>query len=268
MLATDLSSQLFELVGCGDSPKPIGLRLCDSSGCEHVVEMAEHLGTPARTLVLLQAFPHRSSLRDTLSISQTRCCRYSSLVPKLWSQTIESHRHAVRDAILDATAAAVAEHGLASVTMLQIAENTGIGRATLYKYFPDVEAILIAWHERQIVTHLKYLGEVRDRAGGPIERLKAVLEAYAFGLHHHADTELGTLLHRGEQVTRARQQLRNFIRDLVSEGAQAGELRDDVAPDELASYCLHALTAAGSLPSKAAVHRLVRVTLAGLRPAA
>ena len=35
--------------------------------------------------------------------------------------------------------------------------------------------------------------------------------------------------------------------------------------DELASYCLHALTAASSLPSKAAVRRLVKVTLAGLR---
>jgi hypothetical protein len=39
-----------------------------------------------------------------------------------------------------------------------------------------------------------------------------------------------------------------------------------VAPDELASHCLHALAAAGSLPSKSAVRRLVTVTLAGLRP--
>jgi hypothetical protein len=46
------------------------------------------------------------------------------------------------------------------------------------------------------------------------------------------------------------------------------ELRDDVAPRELASYCLHALTAAGDLPSEAAVHRLVTVTLTGVRPSA
>ncbi|MEU9242349.1 hypothetical protein [Streptomyces sp. NPDC048385] len=53
----------------------------------------------------------------------------------------------------------------------------------------------------------------------------------------------------------------------MTEAAEAGELRDDVAPTELASYCPHALTAAGGLPSEAAVHRLVTVTLAGLRPA-
>jgi AcrR family transcriptional regulator len=66
---------------------------------------------------------------------------YTVPVPKLWSETIESHRREVRDAIVDTAAALVAEHGLASVTMSQIAGETGIGRAMLYKYFPDVEAI-------------------------------------------------------------------------------------------------------------------------------
>lgn len=75
-----------------------------------------------------------------------------------------------------------------------------------------------------------------------------------------------TSQHRGEPVVRAQQQLIDLIRDLLTEVAETGDLRDDVAPDELASYCLHALPAASSLPSKAAVHRLVTVTLAGLRP--
>lgn len=38
-----------------------------------------------------------------------------------------------------------------------------------------------------------------------------------------------------------------------------------MSPDELASYCLHALAAASSLPSKTSVRRLVAVTPAGLR---
>jgi AcrR family transcriptional regulator len=192
---------------------------------------------------------------------------YAWRVPRLWNQTIEAHRREVRDATLDTTAALVAKQGLRSVTMSQIAEETGIGRATLYKYFPDVEAILVAWHERQVTGHLEYLAEVRDRAGEAVERLKAVLEAYALIQHRHHGTELAALLHRGEHVTRAQQQLRVFIRNLLTEGAENGDVRDDVAPDELASYCLHALAAAGILPSKAAVRRLVTVTLAGLRPA-
>ena len=188
------------------------------------------------------------------------------MVPNLWNETIEAHRRAVRDATLDTAAALVAEHGLASVTMSKIAEETGIGRATLYKYFPDVEAILVAWHERQVTSHLEHLIAIRDQAGDAGERLETVLEAFALISHQRHGTELAALLHRGEHVFRAQQRLSDLIRDLLIEGAATGDLRDDVAPDELASYCLHALTAASSLPSKAAVRRLVTVTLAGLRP--
>ncbi len=166
------------------------------------------------------------------------------VMPNLWNETIEAHRGEVRDAVLDTAAALVARHGLLSVTMSQIAEETGIGRATLYKYFSDVEAILFAWHERQVTGHLEHLAEVRDQAGDAVERLEAVLEAYALISHEHHGTELAALLHRGDHVARARQQLSDLIRDLVTEAAATGDLRDDVAPDELASYCLHALTAA------------------------
>jgi AcrR family transcriptional regulator len=192
--------------------------------------------------------------------------RITEVVPKLWHDTIEAHRRAVRDATLDSAAALVAKHGLRSVTMSQIAEETGIGRATLYKYFPDVEAILVAWHERQITGHLERLAGLRDQAGDAGERLEAVLEAYALIQYEHHGTELAALLHRGEHVSRARRHLGEFVRDLLAEAAATGDVRNDVAPDELASYCLQALTAAGSLPSKAAVRRLVTVTLSGLRP--
>jgi AcrR family transcriptional regulator len=190
---------------------------------------------------------------------------YTEVVPKLWNETIEAHRRAVRDAILDTTAALVAEHGLRSVTMSQIAEMTGIGRATLYKYFPDVEAILLAWHERHVTGHLEHLAELRDQAGDARERLEAVLEAYALIQHKRPTTEFAALLHRDEHVAQAQQHLTDIIRDLLTEGAETGDVRDDVAPDELASYCLHALAAASSLPSEAAVRRLVTVTLDGLR---
>ena len=100
------------------------------------------------------------------------------------------------------------------------------------------------------------------------ERLEAVLRAYALISHEtrrHHNTELAAFLHRDEHLVQAQQKLRDMIRDLLTEAAATGDVRDDVAPDELASYCLHALTAASSLLSQAAVHRLATVTLTGLR---
>jgi AcrR family transcriptional regulator len=190
-------------------------------------------------------------------------------VPKLWTQTIEAHRREVHDAIVDTTAALVAEHGLLSVTMSQIADETGIGRATLYKYFPDVGAILFAWHDRKITGHIGYLVQVRDQAWNAGQRLEAVLDAFALISHEsrgHHDTELVAFLHRDQQVARAQHRVHDLIRDLLAEGGRTGEVRSDISPDELATFCLHALTAAGSLRSKAAVRRLVALTLAGLRP--
>jgi AcrR family transcriptional regulator len=196
---------------------------------------------------------------------------YTSLVPKLWTDTIDEHRREVRDAIVSTTAALVADGGLRSVTMSQIAEETGIGRATLYKYFPDVESILRVWHEDQVAGHLQRLAEVRDRVADPKDALAAVLKTYAELSHasrRHHDRELAASLHGDEQVERAERKVHTMIRELLLKGAEAGAVRDDVSANELASYCLHALAAAGEVSSGAGVDRIVRVTLGGLRPQA
>jgi AcrR family transcriptional regulator len=191
-------------------------------------------------------------------------------VPRLWTETIEEHRREVRGAILDATWDLVTAHGSTAVTMSQVAERAGIGRATLYKYFPDVSAILLAWHEQHVAAHLEHLLVVRDQQSDPWERLAAVLGEYAVIAHRRGQSgaELSTLLHRGEHVGQAQERLYAMVTDLLVDCASAGVVRDDAAPGELASYCLAALAAAGGLPPGATAERLVAVTLDGLRPPA
>lgn len=189
-------------------------------------------------------------------------------MPKLWTETIETHRNQVRDAVLETTAALVAKHGVWAVTMSQIATDSGIGRATLYKYFPDVESILLGWHERQVASHLQHLLALRSQAATPFDALKAVLSAYALICHQinrqvHG-SEITALLHRSEHLADPARQLHELIRDLITQAADNGATRTDVSPDELAAYALNALAAAGSLRSKAAVERLVAVTITGI----
>src|SRR5690348_17355878 len=90
------------------------------------------------------------------------------MLPRPPSSTLFPYTTLFRS-ILDTTAELAAEHGLLSVTMSQIAERTGIGRATLYKYFPDVQAILHAWHERQIAAHLAQLRS-EEHTSEPVTR--------------------------------------------------------------------------------------------------
>ena len=195
---------------------------------------------------------------------------YPALIPRLWHQTIQAHRREVRDAILDSAAALVAQHGLRAVTMSQIAEETGIGRATLYKYFSGVEPILTAWHERHVAEHLEHLTGLRDQTGDPGARLREVLRAYAmisFERHRHG-TELASLVHQGEHMAGPEQQLVNIVRGLIEEAVATGAVRSDVPGDELGTFCLHALEGAGQLPDRAAVERLVGVVSDALSPIA
>jgi len=190
------------------------------------------------------------------------------VMPRLWTETVEAHRHEVRQAIIDTTADLVSENGLRSVTMSEIAEKTGIGRATLYKYFPDVESILHAWHQRHITAHLQHLAKVRDKATGALDKLASVLEAHALHIYEtrrHHETELAAVVHRDEHASHAQQQFTDFITDLMTHAADTNDIRDDTSPRELAVYCIYAIGAAGQLSSKPAVHRLVSISLDALR---
>ena len=188
-------------------------------------------------------------------------------MPRLWNDTIEAHRRDVRNAILDAAGALANEHGVLAATMSRIAEAAGIGRATLYKYFPDAEAVLHAWHERHIEEHLEQLTELASGDGAAARRLEATLEGYARICHfraRHGAADVGALVHQGAAVPDAEKKLTKLFGDLLAECQAAGGVRDDVSVDELAAYCLHALSAAASLPSEAATKRLVAVTLSAL----
>ena len=197
--------------------------------------------------------------------NKTLCCTcvasYTKAVPKLWSETIETHRSAVRDAILDAAWALASEHGLLSVTMSRVAKEVGIGRATLYKYFPDVESILLAEHDRQVAGQLEHLHAVRDAGGDPGRQVEQVLRIHATMIHEHHGNILAPVMHQDP----ARRHQEAFLRDMLKQAAESGAIRTDINPEELAGYCLHALSAAATLPSKAAAERLVRLTLDGLR---
>lgn len=118
-----------------------------------------------------------------------------------------------------------------------------------------------------MAAHIRHLTKVQAGAGDAGQRLEAVLLSYAQIARHRGrhGGDLSALVHRGEDVLRAEQQLIDLFSGLLKAAAQAAQLRGDVPPKELAQFCIHALGAAGSLRSEAAVRRLVDLTLSALR---
>jgi AcrR family transcriptional regulator len=189
-------------------------------------------------------------------------------VPRLWSDTIDEHRQQVQQAVIDATARLVATDGPLAITMSRVAAESGIGRATLYKYFPDLGSIVLAWHDQQIAEHVARLAGAGDTAEPAAERLQAVLSTYATILsesHGPHGSELSALLHHSDHVARAEAELHAMVADLIAEAADGGDLRTDVPPAELATFALNALGGARETSSTAARRRLVALCLDALR---
>ena len=84
-------------------------------------------------------------------------------MPQIWAESIEQHKRQTIARIIDATVALVADKGLGATSMSQVAERSGIGRATLYSYFPDVEHILLAWHEQEVDRYRESLSDEHAR---------------------------------------------------------------------------------------------------------
>ena len=100
-------------------------------------------------------------------------------MPQTWNDTLEGHREAVRQAAMQAALEIASEAGFQKVSMSSVATRTGITRATLYKYFPDVESIFVEWHRRTLEHHVSHVERIAGGDGSATARLRAVLEFFA-----------------------------------------------------------------------------------------
>jgi len=183
-------------------------------------------------------------------------------MPRIWADTIDTHRQQVNDAILDATAELMAEHGPMSVAMSAIAERAGIGRATLYKYFPDVESILAAWHARDFGEHLQRLKALSE---ADTVTLKDLTEFVQLQRRHHAHAKgadvVGTLAHAlaghaGVIEDAIEPEIIATLTRLLAGLARRKDVRADHDPELLARWLLHVVHAPANLDDHAVAELL------------
>jgi AcrR family transcriptional regulator len=132
-------------------------------------------------------------------------------------------------AILDAAARALAEHGRGA-NMADVAETAGISRATLYRYYPDREALLDALAAQALAdagSRLADAGLERAPVEEAIERivraLTAVGDRYAVLIREQVEADPGEI----ERLVAAP------MRAVVARGAASGLFRQDIHPDAL-----------------------------------
>lgn len=192
---------------------------------------------------------------------------YGQAVPKLWKDTVEAHRRDVRAAILDAAWTLAQELGVRGVTMGLVAENAGISRATLYKYFAGVQEILLTAHEDHVARHLAALAAARSKAASPQEALIAMLSRYARICFHRdraASAEIHGMVHAGPQHARNQSAVHDLFAQVIRDAQAVAQVRSDMGAKELAAFSVSALDAAATGYNEPDLERLVRLVAEAL----
>jgi AcrR family transcriptional regulator len=100
-----------------------------------------------------------------------------------------------RERILDAARRLIAKHGVQRMTLEQVAAEAGVGRATLFRRFPDRGALLLALldeHERKLQDEILNGAPPLGPGTSPSRRLTAFSEALFDLTLEHRELLLGS----------------------------------------------------------------------------
>jgi AcrR family transcriptional regulator len=176
-----------------------------------------------------------------------------------------------RQLLLAAALAAFTEQGADDASLDQIARRAGVGIGTLYRHFPDRQALLEAVYRDQVE---ELCASAREQAGPlpPAEALARWLrELMAFAATKRTLTSsimTGPDSKRSAVAVSCSAMVREAATGLLTAAQQSGEIRADVDAADLLRLA-HALAVAGELPSAdpGQPERLLQVLLDGLRAA-
>ena len=193
------------------------------------------------------------------------------------SQTRGRPRDADADArILKAAVELLTEEGADATTMSAVIERSGVARATIYRRWPNREALLIAaLREIKGRGPVALSGDLETDIGRSAEQARHILTEEKFRsilpLLARDLVERGG--GRGEGSATFHRVAPNYARLAETSGRLAAEagLRDDVDGELVADIVIGSqlarLLSTGKPPTKAMTDRLVEVLLAGLRVA-
>jgi AcrR family transcriptional regulator len=174
-----------------------------------------------------------------------------------------------RQRLIDAAVEEFAAHG-ADASLEQIASRAGVGIGTLYRHFPDRQALLLAVYQDGFDELAETGRELLD-ADDPFDALAQWLAAklaYSRSDRALAASVIIDLVDRPDTQTQPCEAMRSTGDALLGRAVEAGVVRDDVTVDDLSRLVGAIALASGRAPEGDCVcsDRLFHVMLDGLRP--
>lgn len=183
-----------------------------------------------------------------------------------WHQTRLDHRAKQSEVIASAALSLLLERGASALTMAAIASAAGISRQTLYRYYPDVDAVLVGIAESVASHDGSFEAHVRQHAS-PATQLDVIVGAVARAGGHHdgrAAALRATLPPQAREVlARHEERTVQLLETVLRAGIDIGVFRADLEPSTDAALILGLAAAADPHnPQRAIdlVHRMVDQT--------
>ncbi len=142
----------------------------------------------------------------------------------------QARSRATVDAILEAAAQVFRRHGYAAGTTDRIAERAGVSIGSLYQYFPNKDALLVALAERHIDEGFARVRELLREALDGSSALDGLIRSFVDGMHalHDHEPELHRVLFEEAPLPAS---LRRNLRKREAEFAREVEALLEQHPD-------------------------------------
>jgi len=135
-----------------------------------------------------------------------------------------------RDAVLDAARSLIADHGYAGWSMRELANKSGLAKATIYHHFADKQDIYMSVLEREIALINERTAEAANSPGNAIDRLRAVIRTfYDLQAERHV-VFMSAIREMSHNETQLCNLLRRYRNDLL---APIGQLLDSGVRENL-----------------------------------
>lgn len=160
---------------------------------------------------------------------------------------VETKKDLKRQRILDAAKRRFGRSGIRATTMQDIAQEAGVAVGTIYQFFPDKDALILAWvdeHRRLIRIHWEQVLALPITADQKLrEFLKVRFHTVRTMREEPAVNEIARVVMRlaPETITAMSQTALGYLRSIIEEGHEAGLLPSAV-PEVDAEILFHSMT--------------------------
>jgi AcrR family transcriptional regulator len=171
-------------------------------------------------------------------------------MPRVTDGNLVEHRRQVLNRVFASFQQLVAERGYDALTLADITKAAGMTRTTMYNYFPDKEALLLAYTAHAIDESFSNLRAELHGIDEPLERLAGFVRTvvtYAATHHMAPDPVLKSVLSGPGYLEMRRHSsvLEDTLASVLSEAAADGLIPEAVAADPVTIRLVLVCLAAG-----------------------